>query len=153
DLSNTAAVTYVTTNGTALANQDYYFVFGTLVFFSGEATKTFEVPIIDDTLVEGNDTVRLTLSNPTGVGATLGTPNTAVLTIIDNDTAPQASSVQFSAATYSVAENGGRATITVNRTGDTSGTVSVNYYTTDGTANAFFDYLPAVGVLTFSPGE
>src|SRR5262249_56124928 len=37
--------------------------------------------------------------------------------------------LQFSNATYSVNENGGTATITVTRTGGSSGSVSVNYAT------------------------
>ena len=41
-------------------------------FAAGDtANKTVSIPIIDDTLVEGNETVNLTLSSPTG-GATLG---------------------------------------------------------------------------------
>ena len=42
---------------------------------------------MDDTAVEGNETVGLTLSSPTG-GAALGTPASATLTILDNDTLP-----------------------------------------------------------------
>src|SRR5207247_5245570 len=100
---------------------------GTLTFFPGETSKSFLVPIIDDLLVEGNETVNLTLSSPAG-GATLGTPSSAVLTIVDNDVA-QASSLQFSASSFSVAENGGSAVITVSRSGSSTGIVSVNYAT------------------------
>src|SRR5205823_9524765 len=96
--------------------------------------------------------VNLTLGSPGG-GATLGTPSTAVLTILDNDVAQSSSLLQFSAATYSVNENGGSAVITVSRTGSSSGTVSVNYATSDGSATAFQDYSPASGTLTFFPGE
>ena len=57
---------------------------GTITFNAGQTSRTFTVPIINDTLDDGNRTVNLTLSNPTG-GAQLGTQNTAVLTITDND--------------------------------------------------------------------
>jgi hypothetical protein len=39
------------------------------------------------------------------------------------------------------------------RTGDVTGTVSVDYATSDGTAHAGSDYTPAAGTLTFAPGE
>jgi len=63
------------------------------------------------------------------------------------------SSVQFSAANYTVNENAGTATITVTRTGDVSGTVSVNYATSDGTAGQRSDYLATSGTLSFAAGE
>src|SRR4030095_15375590 len=57
----------------------------TVSFAAGDtANKTVTIPILDDTTFEGNETVNLTLTNPTG-GATLGTPSTAVLTITDNE--------------------------------------------------------------------
>ena len=43
-------------------------------------------------------------------------------------------SLQFSAATYGAGENTGTATITVTRTGGTSGVAAVNYATANGTA-------------------
>ena len=63
------------------------------------------------------------------------------------------SSVQFSAANYTVNENAGTAAITVTRTGDTSGTFSVNYATSDGTAGQRSDYLATSGTLSFAVGE
>ncbi|MBK7992200.1 MAG: SMP-30/gluconolactonase/LRE family protein [Blastocatellia bacterium] len=147
--SGTVTVNYATSDGTATAASDYTASNGTLTFADGEVSKTFSVPIIDDVLVEGNETVNLSLSNPTG-GATLGSPNTAVLTIIDND---NAGSLQFSSATYSVMENAANATITVTRTNGSSGTVTINYATSDGTATAASDYTASSGTLTFLNGE
>jgi pimeloyl-ACP methyl ester carboxylesterase len=81
-------------------------------------------------------------------------------------TAP-ASTLQFNAATYSVNEGDGRATITVTRAGDASGTATVDYATVDnpaavrcddtttlpGVAFARCDYATTVDTLTFAPGE
>src|SRR5262249_61340786 len=103
---------------------------GPLTRAAGETSQSFSVPINDDTLVEGNETVNLTLSSPTG-GAALGSPATAVLTIQDNDVAGQPGALQFNAGSYSLIENGGSLTVTVTRTGGTSGTVSVQYATSD----------------------
>src|SRR4030095_14765919 len=81
-------VTVATSNGTAAAGSDYTATTQTVSFANGDtADKTVTIPILDDTLVEGNETVNLSLSNPTG-GATLGSPSTAVLTITDNDAGP-----------------------------------------------------------------
>src|SRR5262249_3656033 len=82
--SGAVSVHYATSDGTATAGSDYTPVSGTLTFADGEASKTFTVAVLDDSLVEGNETVTLTLSNPTG-GATLGSPASVVFTIVDND--------------------------------------------------------------------
>jgi hypothetical protein len=85
-------VNFATANGTATAGSDYTTASGTLSFAANELQKTFNVPITDDTAVESNETISLTLSNPTGT-AVLGSPNTATLTIQDNDgTTPPPSS-------------------------------------------------------------
>src|SRR5207249_10458348 len=95
-----------------------------------------------------NETVNLVLTTPTG-GATLGTPNTAVLTIADNDTPV----IQFSAANFSVGEGDGKQDITVIRTGGTNVAVAVDFATTDGTASADADYMNTTGTVTFAEGD
>ncbi|NLG22605.1 MAG: hypothetical protein GX555_14385, partial [Actinomycetales bacterium] len=83
----TEAVTvdYATSDGTATAGADYTATSGTLTFPAGSTSQSFTVPILEDTDVEGDETVNLTLSNPAGGGAFLGSPSEAVLTIVDND--------------------------------------------------------------------
>lgn len=55
-----------------------------LTFAPGETSKTIPIPTASDAVADNNETVTLTLSNATG-GATLGTPATATLTIIEGD--------------------------------------------------------------------
>ena len=56
---------------------------GTLSFAAGETTKTFFVPIIDDSYAEGAETFNVVLSN--AGNASLAAPTTATVTINDND--------------------------------------------------------------------
>ncbi|MCA1593526.1 MAG: DUF4214 domain-containing protein [Acidobacteria bacterium] len=83
DLSASATVDYATSDGTASERSDYTTTSGTLTFAPGESRKTFNVLITDDALVEGNETINLTLNNVTGAEPTA--PSTALLTIQDND--------------------------------------------------------------------
>ena len=77
-------VTYATSDGTATAGSDYTATSGILTFAANQTSKTFTIPVTNDTAVEGNETINLTLTNPTG-GAALGAQNTAVVTVSDND--------------------------------------------------------------------
>ena len=146
------AVSYATSNGTATAGSDYTSRSGALSWGDGDsASKTFSVPILNDSIYEGNETVNLVLNSPTG-GATLGSPSTAVLTISDNEV-PQPGALQFSSPTYSVSESGGSVTITVRRTGGSDGAVAVNYATRNGTATAGSDYTSGSGTLSWGNGD
>jgi uncharacterized protein YkwD len=84
--NGTVTVTYATGNATAAAGSDYAAAAGTLTFAPGETRKTFTVAILDDAAAEGAEMLTLTLANPSG-GATLAAPATAVLAIIDDDSA------------------------------------------------------------------
>jgi len=79
-------VRYGISDGTALQKSDYIVAFGTLNLAAGETSKSFDVLIVDDAYVEGDEFFFVTLSNP--IGATLGVPNPAMVTITDNDTVP-----------------------------------------------------------------
>jgi Ca2+-binding RTX toxin-like protein len=72
-------------NGTAIAPADYNNNPITVSFAPGQTSQTVNIPIVNDGLIEGNETLNLRLTNPTG-NASIGTQSTAVLTIIDNDT-------------------------------------------------------------------
>ena len=147
--TSASSVDYATSDGTATAGSDYRGVSGTLIFVAGQASRTFAIPIINDTLDENSETVNLTLSNPTG-GAQLGTQNTAVLTITDNDSG---GTLQFSAGTYNSSETKTSVTITVKRSGGNASGVSVDYAASDGTAIAGIDYTETAGTLTFASGQ
>ncbi len=60
------SVDYATEDGTAAAGADYTATSGTLVFAAGETAKTVKVPLLDDAIDEGKETMRLLLSNPKG---------------------------------------------------------------------------------------
>jgi Zn-dependent metalloprotease len=84
----TITVNYQATAGTATAGSDFTATSGTLSWADGDgAAKSFTVPLLNDTTHENDETLTLTLSNPTG-GASLGTPASATLTIVDDDPVP-----------------------------------------------------------------
>ncbi len=84
DLNVAATVDYATSDGTATAGADYTARSGTLHFAAGETTQTILIPILDDGLHEGPETVNLTLSNPSA-DVSLGVQSNAVLTILDDE--------------------------------------------------------------------
>ncbi|MCA1841692.1 MAG: hypothetical protein LC792_00615, partial [Actinobacteria bacterium] len=57
-------VDFATANGTAAGGSDYTPVSGTLTFFPGETSQTVAVPVIGDTVNEGDEDFALTLSGP-----------------------------------------------------------------------------------------
>lgn len=63
------------------------------------------------------------------------------------------SRVEFSAAAYSCMENEGTIKLGVIRTGNLDCKTTINYETSDGTANAGEDYVTKNGVLEFAEGE
>ncbi len=142
-------VQFATANGSATAGSDYTALSQTLTWTDGDAAqKTIAIPILEDSLVEGDETFTLTLSSP--FHAYLGTPHQATVTISDNDSSASCT-VQFGAATYTVAEGAGTASVTVGLSGaGCSGTVSAQVATSDGSATAGSDYSAVTQTLTWT---
>jgi hypothetical protein len=145
------SVNFATANGSALAGTDYVAASGTLNFLDGESSRTFAITIMNDATYEPNEALTVTLSAPAG-GATLGSPSSATVTIVNDDAQPQPGQLRFSATGYSVNEGTAIASISVLRTGGSDGTVTVNYATSNGSATAGADYSAASGTLSFAPG-
>ena len=85
DTSGSASVEYLTLDGTASGRADYTSTAGTLRFAAGETSKTFDVLVTDDAFDEADETLGVTLLDPSG-GFALGAPLSAAVTIDDNDT-------------------------------------------------------------------
>jgi hypothetical protein len=81
--SQTVTVDYAAAGGTAASGVDYQLVSGTLSFPPGTTTQNINVTILDDKINENDETIILSLTNPTN--ATLGSPSLHTRTIKDND--------------------------------------------------------------------
>ena len=92
--TSSAAVTvdYATADGSATAGLDYAATSGTLTFAAGETAKTVIVPVLDDTIDEGSETLTVTLSNVSGAYLA---DATATGTIRNSDLMPQAWLARF----------------------------------------------------------
>ena len=96
DVGGAASVSFATSDlagsqncniitGVASSRCDYETRLATVRFAPGETSKTISTFIVDDSYLEGPETFKVNLSNPTG--ASLATPSTATVTITDNDIA------------------------------------------------------------------
>lgn len=150
--SGAVSVGFATKDGSAKAGTDYDSASGTLDWPDGDgAAKTFSVTTLHDPSATANLSFTVALSSAGG-GASLGSPSTAAVTI--QESAPEgAGTLAFSQASYSASEAAGSVTITVDRTGGTSGAASVQYATAAGTAVAGKNYTNASGTLHWADGS
>ena len=146
-----ASVTFATGGGTAPSGVDYTPSITTMNWAAGDSTsKTVIVSLIDHNATGAStETVGLTLSQ--AQGATLGTLVSSTLTIQETPSNALPSQLNFSVGVSRVARTAGNGVITVIRTGGLSGTITVQYATSDGTAIAGSDYTAESGTLTFGP--
>lgn len=107
---------------------------------AGQTTGTITIALADDSVDESDETITLDLDTPTN--ATLGTPASYTLTILDNDAPPN---VSWNAAESNVTENEGSGatprnktfTVVLSAAATTNVVVPISY---SGTATALIDY-------------
>ena len=111
--SGPVTVDYATVDGTAKAGEDYTAMRGTLTFAAGETGKTVSVAVLDDAHDEGEETMRLRLSN--AAGARIG-DRVAVGVIENADPMPQAWLARFGRTVAEQVLDGVRARLQAPRT-------------------------------------
>ena len=84
-ISATNTVVAYSTGGTATSGTDFAALSGTVTVLAGAMSATISIPVLDDAIVEGGETVILTLTSVTSGLATLGATLSATNTIADND--------------------------------------------------------------------
>lgn len=153
--SATVTVDYATIDGTAIASGlsatggvDYVAASDSLTFAPGETYKQVDVTVYGDTLNEADETITVELFN--GVGASVVDPQ-AVGTIVNDDAAPSITIEDVSLLEGAAGTK--MATFAVSLAPSSGRSVSVNFYTSNGTALSGSDYVTASGTLTFEPGE
>ncbi|HHB93395.1 MAG TPA: hypothetical protein ENK59_09325, partial [Thioploca sp.] len=85
NLISKVSLDYEVKDDSAIAGEDYTVITKTLVWESGDATKKeVKIPLIFDRLEEGNETFYFNLTKASN-SATIGQPNTAIVTIVETD--------------------------------------------------------------------
>jgi len=136
----------VATVSDTASESDYVGTTATLVFNDGVTTQTIDLETTEDVEQESDEVFMVMLTNPVG-GAVLGTYDTHYITIVDDE---PATDLSFSVPEVTVLE-GASIDLSIIRSGDTTGEVSVDYATVHNTTDAN-DYVTQSGTLTFADG-
>jgi len=144
-VDNPIEVDFAATNGTATDGIEFVATNYPVAFAPGVTNATVLVRILDNTLIETNKTVQLSLATNAVSGGMVGPQATALLEVANDDCA-----LEFAASEYSVDEFARVVTLDVRRLGGAVNAVSVDYTTTNGTAQATKDYVATAGTLRFA---
>jgi hypothetical protein len=144
------AINFNTMDGTAQSGSDYVATSGTLNFAPGETEKTFPITILDDSVIENDETIIVRLSNATG-GIVLGEPNIAAIRIVDDEPPP---SLRITDITTHEGDIGQfPAQFIVSLSAPTQRTVSVVLTTQAGSATSNVDFVAGALQINFAPGQ
>ena len=139
-----------TTNGiTATSGSDFTASGGTLVFTPGQTAQSFEVPISDDALAEGDEIFGVTLSGASGLAIAQGT---ATGRIVAND-APLVSQPVINVENVVVDESAGFIEFVVRLSAPSAQQVGVTYAVNNTTTTSDDVNQSIDGTLVFAPGE
>ena len=142
-------VDYAVTGTATGSGTDYTLANGTLTISAGNTSGTITIAsIVNDTLDEADETVILTLSNPSN--ATLGSDDVHTYTITDNDNPPV---VDFNTTSSNGAESVSSKALTVDLSVASGQDVTVDYTVTGTATGSGTDFTLANGTLTIPAGN
>jgi len=151
--SDTDTVISYNVTGDATAGSDYTSLSGSVTVLANATTATIDVAVIDENLVEDNETVTVTLDSIASGYAqiTIGVPNSDTVTISDDDTAT------FTINDVSVNESAGTMDVTVSTVSldkalDIPVVVDVSYADVTATGGGT-DYDSAADTANFAAGS
>ncbi|OFY20727.1 MAG: hypothetical protein A2W98_01280 [Bacteroidetes bacterium GWF2_33_38] len=150
DATNPTAVDYTVTGTASGIGVDYTLASGTAQVDATFTTTSLTITVNNDLLDEGDETVIITLSNPTN--SILGANQVYTYTIVDNDSEP---TVEFSLATSLGSEGATPASVVVSLSAISGQDVTVNYDVNVGSTatGSGTDYSLANGILTIPAGS
>ena len=148
--SDTDTVVAYTIGGDAAATGDYTALSGTVTILAGQTSATIDVAVIDDSILEDNESVTLTLDSITTGDADIliGAADSATITISDNDIAIL--TIAANDATASEPGNDGQFTVSISNASDTDTVVA---YAIGGDATSGDDFTPLTGTVTILAGQ
>lgn len=155
---NTAAIetVYYEIDGSAQTGTDYSTSnSNSLTFLPGETEKTIRLTLLNDAFAEPTETISIRLFDATQSGS-LGDAVVHTMTVLDDDAPGPGSGVfGFAVPTSRVFESAPAAVVRVVRTGDLSGSDSVQYRVVKSGAADTTDvkFLETTGTLIFTAGE
>ncbi len=144
-----ATVDYAITGTATGSGTDFTLANGTLTISAGEANDNITIAsIVDDVLDEANETVIVTLSNPSN--ANLGANTVHTYTINDDDAIP---TIAFNSTASNAAESATTANLQVDLSAVSGQDVTVDYAITGTAIGGGTDYTLAAGTLTITAGN
>jgi hypothetical protein len=137
------SVSYQTSDGTAVAGQDYTASNGTINIPAGNSSDNITISLTDDSDVEIGETFSVIISSPNN--ATLGAITTSQVTITDDESDPTITIVD-----NSTVEGTTTANMVLQLSNPSAKTITVEYTVADATATGGSDYTAVAGVQTLN---
>ncbi len=138
------------TDDSAVAGSDYEAASSTVVFAPGEATRSVEVPLLDDAVVEENETFAVELTDPTN--ATLA-KHSATGTIIDDDLPTPSASIADAETVEGDAGSTRTVSFPVTLDMPAPREVAIDYATAPATGTSVQDFTSTNGTVVFTTGQ
>ena len=145
--SDSDTVVAYTLTGNAVGGTDFAALSGSVTIAANTSGATVDVTVLDDALLEDNETVTLTIDSVvTGDSdISVGTMDSATLTIVDDDVAEV--SVVATDPTATEPADPGQFTVSISNPSDTDTVIA---YTISGDATAGSDYVVLSGTVTIA---